>query len=71
MTDTTSGIIIILSGLLALIGSVLNWRIVSHPGKLFNRLFGDTVARIIYGVVGIFLIVMGIGLLIGTHWFGV
>jgi hypothetical protein len=71
MSEKIAGILVILVGLLAFFGATLNWRIVSHSGKLLNRLFGDTVARVVYGAIGILLIVMGIGLLIGAHWFGV
>jgi len=68
MTNTTAGIILVLVGLLAMIGTVLNWRLVTHSGKLFNRLFGDKVARIIYFGVGIFLFIKGIELAIGASW---
>ena len=40
----------------------------THPGKLFNRLFGDTIARVIYFGVGILLFVKGIELAIGADW---
>jgi hypothetical protein len=56
-------------GVLAMVGAALNWRIVSHPGKLLNRIFGDTIARIIYFVVGIFFFIVGVGRLIGADWF--
>lgn len=51
-----------------MLGSALNWRIVTHSGKLFNRLLGDRIARVIYFGVGIFVFVKGIELLIGAHW---
>jgi uncharacterized membrane protein YuzA (DUF378 family) len=56
-------------GILIMIGAALNWGIVSRPGKLLNRIFGDTVARVIYFVAGIFLLVVGVGQLIGANWF--
>jgi hypothetical protein len=52
-----------------MVGAALNWSIVSRPGKLLNRIFGDTVARVIYFGAGIFLFVVGIGRLIGANWF--
>jgi len=52
-----------------MLGSALNWRFVTRSGKLFNMVFGDTVARIIYFGVGIFLFVKGIEFLIGANWF--
>ena len=55
----TPGFVLIFVGLLAVLGAVLNWRIVSHSGKLFNRLLGDTAARAIYAAVGVVLIVLG------------
>lgn len=70
MTDPTlTGYIFIAIGVLAMVGAALNWAIVSRPGKLLNRILGDTVARIIYFVAGIFLFVVGVGRLIGANWF--
>ena len=63
-SDTFAGIVVIASGGLALVGAALNWRIVSHSGKLLNRLLGDTVARAVYGAVGVVLITLGIGRLL-------
>ena len=51
-----------------MLGSVLNWRIVTHSGKLFNMILGDKVARVIYFAVGMFVFVKGIELIIGAHW---
>lgn len=68
MSNTISGIIIILIGLLAIIGSALNWRLVTHPRKLFNIVLGDTIARTIYIVVGVLLVVLGVGMMLGTNW---
>jgi hypothetical protein len=65
-----TGLLFMVIGPLIMAGSLLNWRIVSHPGKLLNLLLGDTLARIIYFVVGIALFILGIGRLIGTNWFG-
>jgi hypothetical protein len=52
-------------GVVALLGAALNWRIVSHSGRILNRLLGDTVARAVYGTVGLVLIVLGGMRLIG------
>ena len=65
---TVVGSLLVVIGVLTLVGAALNWGIVSRPGKLFNRIFGDTVARIIYFVAGIFLFAVGIGRLIGANW---
>ena len=65
---TVSGLILTLVGILAMLGSALNWRIVTHSGKLFNRLLGDKVARIIYFGVGIIIFIKGIEFLTGAHW---
>ena len=62
------GIFLILSGLLAMVGSALNWRIVTRSGKLINRLLGNGAARVIYFVVGVGLFILGIGQLIGANW---
>ena len=70
MTETTSGIVLILIGLMIVIGSALNWRLVTRSGKLLNMLLGDTIARAIYIIVGILLILMGLSMLIGLNWFG-
>lgn len=68
MSEPVVGILLLLCGVITMIGAALNWRIVTRPGKLFNLLFGDTIARVIYFVAGIFLFVIGIGRLIGTDW---
>jgi hypothetical protein len=68
MTDTTAGLILALLGVFAMVGSSLNWRIVTHSGKLFNMLFGDRIARIIYFAVGLFIFVLGMGQIFGLHW---
>lgn len=69
MDAPLTGLIFLAIGILTMVGAALNWGIVTRPGKLFNRIFGDTVARIIYFVAGIFLFVVGIGRLIGANWF--
>ena len=51
-----------------MLGAALNWSIVTRSGKLFNRVFGDTTARVIYFVVGVFLFIKGIEFMIGAHW---
>lgn len=67
MSGTVSGFVMIAIGVVALIGAALDWRIVSHPGKLLNRLLGDTVARAIYGAVGLVFIVLGVGRLLALQ----
>lgn len=66
---TFVGFLFVTIGIVIMLGSALNWAIVSRPGKIFNRIFGDTVARVIYFVAGIFLFVVGVGRLIGANWF--
>lgn len=56
-------------GVLAMLGSALNWGIVSRSGKLLNMLVGDSVARVIYFILGIVLFVSGLNQLIGANWF--
>jgi len=68
MSDTSVGLLLIAIGILTMIGTVRNWRIVTHSGKLFNILFGDKAARAIYFIVGAALFVLGIGELIGANW---
>lgn len=69
MEDPTfTGFLLVGIGILIMVGAALNWGIVSRPGKLLNRIFGDTVARVIYFVAGIFLFVVGVGRLIGANW---
>jgi hypothetical protein len=63
-----TGLIFVGMGILIMIGAALNWGIVSRPGKLLNRIFGDLVARIIYFISGIFLFAVGLGRLIGANW---
>lgn len=68
MTDTTLGLVVFVIGLLAVIGSALNWRIVIHSGKLLNLLFGDMIARTIYILIGIILIATGVARMFGIYW---
>ncbi len=70
MTDTIEGIIFILLGLLTMLGAAFNWSLVSRPGKLVNRLLGDTAARVVYFAIGFLVFFIGVGLLTGIHWFG-
>jgi len=65
---TVTGWIFVAIGVITMLGAALNWSIVSRSGKLFNLIFGDTVARIIYFLAGIFLFSVGIGRLIGANW---
>jgi len=60
MIGNTPGVFLIVIGVLAVIGAALNWRIVSHSGKLLNRLLGDQVARAVYSAIGVLLIVLGV-----------
>jgi len=70
MNDTLFGIVLILSGLLAIIGSALNWRIVTHSRKILNIMLGDMVARAIYSATGFVLLLLGVNRIFGLSWFG-
>ncbi|GER80000.1 MAG: hypothetical protein M5U11_13155 [Anaerolineales bacterium] len=70
MTSVALGLLFVLIGLLAMLGSVLNWRLVTHLGKLLNMLLGDRIARGIYILLGLFLFVLGMGQLFGMNWIG-
>lgn len=70
MNNTIAGILLIAIGLLSMIGAALNWSIIMRPGKLFNRMAGETVARAVYIAVGFALIVLGILRLTGMSLFG-
>ena len=69
MSTTATGFVLAVFGVLAMLGSALNWRVVTHSGKLFNRLLGDRIARIIYFGVGLLVFIKGIELAIGADWF--
>ena len=60
MSGETPGIVLVAIGLIAILGAALNWRIVSHSGRILNRLLGDIPARAIYAAVGLTLIVLGV-----------
>jgi hypothetical protein len=70
MNSTFSGTLLIVVGILSMLGAALNWRLITRPRRLFNMVFGDKVARVIYFVAGVLLFVVGVGRLIGAHWFG-
>ena len=67
MSEVDPELVLFVIGLIAVIGAALNWRIVSHSGKLLNRLFGDTAARAVYASVGVVLIVLGIFQFLGVQ----
>ena len=60
MSNTVSGIVLVFAGLLSIIGVALNWSIIMRPGKLFNRIAGEAIARPVYIAIGFVLIVIGI-----------
>lgn len=68
MSSTTSGFVLLAIGVVAMLGAVFNWWIITRSRRLFNMLLADTAARVIYFVVGVFLFIRGIGLLIGKNW---
>lgn len=70
MSETTAGLIVSVIGVLVMVGSAMNWRVVTHSGKLFNMVFGDRIARVIYFLVGLFLFTLGIGQILGMGWLG-
>ncbi|MBI5932269.1 MAG: hypothetical protein HY867_01070 [Chloroflexi bacterium] len=70
MSETAAGLIVSVIGVLVMVGSAMNWRVVTHSGKLFNMIFGDKIARGIYFLVGAFLFVLGIGQILGMNWLG-
>ena len=68
MDTLAPGLILITVGILSMLGAALNWRFVTRSGKLLNMVLGDTIARVIYFGVGIFVFIKGIELAIGAHW---
>jgi len=68
MSSVTVGLILVVLGVFAMLGAALNWRIVTYSGKLFNMILGDTIARVVYFGVGIFVFVKGIEIAIGARW---
>jgi small neutral amino acid transporter SnatA (MarC family) len=55
------GLIIVAAGLFSICGAAFDWGffINSHKARLFVMLFGRTGARIVYGLLGMFLVVLG------------
>lgn len=70
MSDTTVGLLMALIGILTMVGAALNWRIVTHPGKLLNIIFGDRIAQIIAFLVVLFIFTLGITEILGLTWIG-
>jgi hypothetical protein len=68
MTTTVTGSILIVIGVLVMLGTALNWRIVTGSEKLLNILLGDRIARVIYFLTGMIIFVLGIGQLIDADW---
>lgn len=59
MSSTEAGLGMSNLVFLAMLGAALNWRIVSRSGKFFNMVLGDTVARVIYVIVGAIIFCWG------------
>ncbi|MCL4531564.1 MAG: hypothetical protein M1282_19430 [Chloroflexi bacterium] len=59
MNNAVVGSALVAVGLLCILGAALNWSIIMRPGKLFNRLAGEAVARVVYIAIGFVLIVLG------------
>jgi hypothetical protein len=68
MDTLLPGLLLVVVGALAMLGAVLNWRIVTRSGKLLNMMLGDTLARILYFGLGVFLFLKGIEIMIGADW---
>ncbi len=60
--NTLMFVIIILAGVFSLLASVKNWDwyFNNRRARPFVRIFGRTGARIFYGLLGIFIIVVGV-----------
>jgi len=69
MDSTITGYLMLVLGIIVMLGSAMNWRIISRSGKLLNMLLGDTVARIVYFVVGIVFVFLGLNQLTGLSLF--
>lgn len=61
--NTLMFVIVILAGAFSLLASVKNWDwyFNNRRARPFVRIFGRTGARIFYGLLGIFIIVVGVG----------
>ncbi len=70
MNNTIVGSVLVAVGLLCILGAALNWSIIMRPGKLFNRLAGQGIARVVYIAIGFVLIVLGALRFGGTKLFG-
>jgi uncharacterized membrane protein len=68
MTPTISEVVLIVIGVIAMLGAVFNWWIITRSRRLFNLLLGHRAARVIYFIVGVFLFIRGVGFLIGKNW---
>jgi uncharacterized membrane protein YuzA (DUF378 family) len=69
MDSALAGYLMIALGILVMLGSALNWRIISRSGKLLNMLLGDTAARVVYFLVGIAFVFLGLNRLTGFSLF--
>lgn len=69
MNSTVTGYLMVALGILAMLGSVLNWRIITRSGKMLNMLLGDKAARVVYFILGLVFVFMGINQLTSLDWF--
>jgi uncharacterized membrane protein YuzA (DUF378 family) len=60
MNEAVTGAVMIAIGVLAILGAALNWRLVTHSGRILNRLLGDRIARAVYAAVGLAPVIIGV-----------
>ncbi|MBN2386781.1 MAG: hypothetical protein JXB85_07145 [Anaerolineales bacterium] len=65
MNTITTGLLVFVTGGVAVLGAVFNWRLIVGEGKLLTRLLGVTATRVLTAVAGFLLIGLGIGLILG------
>lgn len=65
MQNIFAGIVIVITGTALIIGSVVNWKPLFENRKagFFSEKFGPNTDRIIYGIIGLVVVLMGIYIL--------
>ena len=65
MEEILPGMFVVASGVITVLGALMNWPIVTGSNKLLPRLLGPSLTRPVMAVFGLLLIGFGLALLVG------
>lgn len=65
MEEILPGMLVIATGVVTVLGALMNWPIVTGSNKLLPRLLGPSLARPVMAGLGLLLIGFGLALVVG------